>query len=113
MKKRIWEEGPGRVRPKNVDELWDRIVEVWNAIPPQTLINIRQSYRTSRIDKLIAAQGNRFEWNMHNWKSLLLVLLKIIGRLLWKIIELYKCLEYQKLLVDHLKSIYWIQLSNT
>ena len=61
MKKRIWEEGPGMVRPKNVDELWDRIVEVWNAIPPQMLINIRQSYRTSRIDKLIAAQGNRFE----------------------------------------------------
>ena len=62
MKKRIWEEGPGMVRPKNVDELWDRIQEVWNAFPPQILRNIRQSYRASRIDKLIAARGKRFEW---------------------------------------------------
>ena len=61
MKKRIWEEGPGRVRPRNVDELWDRIVEVWNSVPPQMLINVRHSYRTSRIDKLIAARGKRFE----------------------------------------------------
>lgn len=63
MKHRIWQEDArtGLTRPRTEDELWARICQVWDDIPRHLLINIRRSYRANRIDKLIAAQGDRFE----------------------------------------------------
>ena len=63
MQHRIWQEDVriGLTRPITEDALWKRVCEVWDKIPRQMLINIRQSYRANRIDKLIAAQGDRFE----------------------------------------------------
>ena len=51
---------PGLTRPRTVDELLALVCQVWDKIPRQMLINIRQSFCTNKIDKLIAAQGNSF-----------------------------------------------------
>ena len=63
MKSRVYLHDPpnGIIRPRNVEELYTRICEVWQSFPPATLIKIRATYRQSRIDKLLAAGGHRFE----------------------------------------------------
>ena len=63
MKNKIFQEDAiqGIRRPRNIDDLWDRIVTVWNQVPANMLIKIRANYRAHRIDKLIAAGGHRFE----------------------------------------------------
>ena len=51
----------GIARPTTLDELWDRVVQVWWDIPQNTLVKIRTNYNDHRIQKLINASGLRFE----------------------------------------------------
>ena len=72
MKNRIYntDVANGIARPTNVDELWARVVQVWNQIPAATIQRIRTSYNVNRIQKVIDVNGQRFE-NEHIWMLML------------------------------------------
>ena len=63
MKARIYLHDPARgiTKPQTIEQLYARILQVWEEIPACTLQKIRATYRENRIDKLVRAQGKRFE----------------------------------------------------
>ena len=53
----------GKTRPGIVDDLWDRIVAEWWAIPDALLVKAgyQGTYSQERIDRMMAHNGKRFE----------------------------------------------------
>ena len=47
--------------PKGVHELWDRVSEEWNAIPPEVCQNLIESM-TRRIQAVIRAKGGHTKY---------------------------------------------------
>ena len=65
LKSKIYlaDENTGKTRPVRVDDLWDRIVAEWWAIPDALLVKAgyQGTYSQERIDRMMAHNGKRFE----------------------------------------------------
>ena len=57
------DEHTGKTRPRNIEDLWTRIVAEWWAIPDALLVKAghQGTYMQDRIDKMMAHNGKRFE----------------------------------------------------
>jgi hypothetical protein len=50
-----------KTKPRNLNELWDRVKSAWDSLPAQTLLNLAQSM-PKRVDAVIEKEGWTIEY---------------------------------------------------